>query len=190
MDNLMQKLAFRVQVVSIFSGLSKDEIRTADYKDVNKVFNACIEMLSGYEQSEPSGVIEHDGKRYVFDKDIFGFNTGQAIDMKLIEDIYSDPYEVLAILYIEEGMEYNQIDERKKVINPNVNRKRIFEEAFPGDEFLNLFAFFLQSWESLKVAMSILKTAQTEVMMEMEMKNLKKEVEKLKTRNGSNGQPI
>lgn len=184
LETLMDKLHFRVEVVSIFSEVSKDQLRLISYKDINKVFNHCIELLATYESSDPSELLELDGHRYVFEKDIHRFSTGQAIDMKLVEDLYSNPYEVLTILYVEEGMVYNQLDEHERVINPAKNREKVFREHFPGDEFLNVFAFFLRHYENLKVAMSILKMAQTEIMMEQTLKELEKEV---RNQNGSDG---
>ena len=190
LEGLIQKLEFRVQVVSIFSGITKDELRQGDYRDINMIFAECIQMLSEYEQSEPSGVVEADGVKYIFEKDIFAFNTGQAIDMKLIDDVYSNPYEVMAILYVEEGMQYNQLNEKKVVMNPNNKRVKVFKEHFPGDEFLNVFGFFLNSYHELNNAMSILKMAQTEVMMTNQMKELKKEVKELNKMNGTSGHRI
>lgn len=184
LETLMDKLEFRLEVVSIFSGESKDQLRLASYKDINLIFSKCIELLATYEQNEPSEVIEIDGNRFEFDKNIFNFNTGQAIDMKLIPDVYQNPTEVLAILYVEEGMVYNQLDDRKRVMNPSEKRMKIFDEEFPGDEFLNVFGFFLRSWENLSRAMYILKMAQTEIMMEETIKDLQHEVN---DRNGSNG---
>lgn len=184
LESLMQKLHFKVEVVSIFSGVSKEQLRLGSRKDISKMFGHCIELLATYESSDPSEVLEFEGKRFVFDKDIHRLSTGQAIDMKLVEDLYSNPYEVLTILYIEEGMVYNQLDEHERVMNPAKNREKIFREHFPGDEFLNVFAFFLRHYENLKVAMSILKMAQTEVMMEQTVKELEKEV---RNPSGSDG---
>ncbi len=184
LETLMDKLEFRVEVVSIFSGESKDQLRLASYKDINLIFGKCIDLLATYEQTEPSEVIEIDGRRFTFDKNIYNFNTGQAIDMKLIDDVYQNPSEVMAILYVEEGMVYNQLDERKRVLNPASERMKIFDDEFPGDEFLNVFGFFLRSYKDLNRAIYILKMAQTEMMMEETIQELQREV---KDRNGSNG---
>jgi hypothetical protein len=79
--------------------------------------------------------------------------------MKLIEDVSSSPCEALAICYIDEGMEYCQEDDRGKVINPNKKREEIFKRAFPGDEFLNFFAFFLRESERRSLAILGIQTA-------------------------------
>lgn len=185
LDSLMDKLEFRVEVVSIFSGESKDQLRLASYKDINMIFARCIELLATYEQKEPSQVIEIEGQRFEFDKNIFNFSTGQAIDMKLIPDVYQNPTEVLSIIYVEEGMVYNELDDRGRVKNPAQKRTALFDKEFDGDEFLNVFAFFLRSYKDLNRAIYILKMAQTEIQMEETIKDLQQEVQ---TMNGTTGQ--
>lgn len=184
LETLMDKLQFRLEVVSIFSGEAKDQLRLCSTQDINKVFARCIELLASYEQAEPNEVIEIDGKRFCFDKDIFAFNTGQTIDLKLIPDVYQNPTEVLAIIYVEEGMKYNQLDDRQRVMNPASVRMKLFDEEFPGDEFLNVFGFFLRSYTDLNRAIYILNMARTEMEMDQTIQELQQE---LKTRNGSNG---
>ena len=78
----------------------------------------------------------------MFNQDFDSWKTGAIIDIKLIESVYESPYEVLAILYIEDGMIYNQVDDRDKIMNPTKERIELFKEHFPGDEFLNVFGFF------------------------------------------------
>ena len=174
LDTLMRKLEFRVQVISIFAGVSKDELRLIDTSDINDMFAHCISMAAEYVPDDPTGEVVIDGNKYLFDKDIHHLNTGQKIDLSLIESVYDDPYTVLGILYIEEGYVYNQLNDKKQVVNPISERIKAFKTDFPGDEFLNVFAFFLTTYENLKVATSILNLAKMEVMMtnlKNEMKN-------------------
>ena len=90
--------------------------------------------------------------------------TGQIIDLKLIEDISVDPWAPLSIMYVEDGMEYCQEDDRGRVLNPNEKRYLIFREHFPGDEFLNFYAFFLDSLDKRRLAILGIQTAR--MMME------------------------
>ena len=133
LNDLIQKLDFRVQVVSIFSGHTKEKLNEVSYRDINKAFNHCIEMLATYEQAEPNEEVIVEGKVYEFNKDIGSYETGKIIDMKLVEDVYSNPNQVLSILYTEKGLKYNQTDDRNRVINPANKRADIFKEHFPGD---------------------------------------------------------
>ena len=186
LTDLMSKLDFRVQVVSIFSGESKDKLNQVGYQDLNKAFNHCISFLSEYEPQEPKEKILVDGKFFEFNKDIGSYETGRVIDMKLVEDIYSNPSQVLAILYTEDGMKYNEMDERNKIINPVNKRDALFKEHFPGDEFLNVFAFFLKTYEDLSLAMSVLELMKMKE-TEKEMRKQLKAVKGYKTRSGMIG---
>lgn len=169
-DKLSENILFRIEVVSIFSGLTKKELVQKKSRLINKAYVHCIKMMSEYEQKEPSGVIEVNGTRYVYDKEIHNISTGQVIDIKLIEDIYKQPYELMAALYIEEGMTYNQ-EEDNKVVNPNSERIEIFKDEPIGSEFLDLLGFFLRDYIILNLSMYALNVKQ----MKMEKRKKRKQ---------------
>lgn len=179
--NLSRSLDFQCQVLSIFSGLPMTQIRRLHVDDVTNAAKMMLEMLSRLEIREPQERIEIDGKMYYFEKDPLAWSTGQIIDMKLIEDLPSNPSEALAIMYIEDGMEYCQEDDRGKVLNPNKKREAIFKEHFPGDEFMNFFAFFLSESEKRKRAISGIQIARMMVQKE------EIEMELSETQSGSHG---
>ncbi len=124
---------------------------------------------------------EIKGQKYRLEKNFAHVTTGQIIDLKLIEDISADPWAPLSIMYVEDGMEYCQEDERGRVLNPNEKRYLTFREHFPGDEFLNFYAFFLDSLDKRRLAILGIQTAR----MMMERMILEQE---LKIQNGSSGQ--
>ena len=103
-------LDFQVQLVSVFSGLSVNQVKKAHVDDVVDLSMKLLDMLNGYEYQEPKSEITVEGKKYLFEKDFAGYSTGQIIDLKLIEDVSQNPSEALAICYIEEDMEYCQED--------------------------------------------------------------------------------
>lgn len=180
-ESLTEKIEFRVAVVSIFSGISQSKLNAVSYRDVNKVFVHCIAMLAGYNQQEPSGVIEIDGQRYVYDKEIHNISTAQVIDIKLIKDPFTEPYNIMSTLYIQEGMSYNQEDKNGKILNPSQDRIDKFKDAPIGEEFLNMLGFFLSDYIILKAA-TLGKTAQKT------KKILKRTAKEIKTANGLTGQ--
>jgi len=175
-------LDFQVQLVSIFTGLPVNKVRKVHVDDILAASTELLKMLSEYRNTEPSEFIEVDGKRYRFEKDFNHVETGQIIDMKLLEDVSSNPCEALAICYIEEGMTYCQEDARGKVLNPNKKREEIFKRAFPGDEFLNFFAFFLRESEKRKLAILGIQIARVMSQNQTMHKKL------LETANGLHGQ--
>ena len=184
LSTLMGKLDFRVEVVSIFSGLSKTKLYNVSARDIHVPFNHLIDLLS-YEPTEPSGVVCLEGVKYVFNKTFEHNPTGQIIDLKLIESVYDDPIQVMSILYVEDGMTYNQSDENDRILNPSSVRKEVMSREFPGDEFLNVFAFFLHRFESLRVATTILNLSIARATMEMSRAEMMEEIDKY--RNGMNG---
>ena len=184
-STLSNQLDFQVQVVSIFSEFSKERLCSSHPTDIVRVFEHLISILSVHDIKEPTGVVTIDGKKYIFDKDFNSYNTGAIIDLKLIESVYDDPYKVLSILYIEEGMKYGQLDKNDKPMNPSKDRIKLFKADFPGDEFLNVFGFFLDYYTKRNNAILALNTAKAMILMESEKNRLKKEI---KTLNGSFGQ--
>lgn len=181
-DDLNNLLDFQVQLISIFSDLPMNKVRKGHIDDVLKISAHLITMLSQFRSAEPTGRVEVEGKWYVFQKDFELISTGQIVDLKLIENVHESAHDALAILYIEEGMEYCQEDDRGRVINPNSKRAEIFKRSFPGDEFLNVFSFFLRSSKQRKLAMLGIQ------LMRMEIQKNKIQESLSQTVNGLHGQ--
>lgn len=170
--NLSNMLDFHCQLISIFTGLSMNQVRKVHVDDILNLATELLKMLAEFKTEEPSGSVTIDGKTYIFEKNFEYITTGQIIDMKLIEDVSQSPAEALAICYIEEGMEYCQEDPRGKVLNPNKKREEIFKAKFPGDEFLNFFAFFLRESETRKLAIMGIQSARMTMMNQNLLKQL------------------
>ena len=169
---LSNMLDFHCQLISIFTGLSMNQVRKVHVDDILNLATELLKMLAEFKTEEPSGSVTIEGKTYTFEKNFEYITTGQIIDMKLIEDVSQSPAEALAICYGEEGMEYCQEDPRGKVLNPNTKREEIFKAKFPGDEFLNFFAFFLRESEKRKLAIMGIQSARMTVMNQKLLKQL------------------
>lgn len=173
-DEWIGMIEFQCQMLSIFSGLSTNKIKKGNIQDVQEASNTLLAMLSEYKSSDPVGTVEIEGKKYHFNKDFNFITTGQIIDLKLIEDIASDPCKAVAICYIEAGLDYCEEDSKGRIKNPTDVRYKLFKEHFPGDEFLNFFGFFLREYETRSraiLAIQQLKTMLTtkEVIQESEI---------------------
>ena len=151
-DEWIGMIEFQCQMLSIFSGLSTNKIKKGNIEDVQEASNQLLGMLSEYKSSDPVGTVVIEGKQYNFSKDFNFITTGQIIDLKLIEDITSDPCKAVAICYIEEGLDYCEEDSKGRITNPTDVRYKLFKEHFPGDEFLNFFGFFLHEYERRSLA--------------------------------------
>ena len=173
-DEWIGMIEFQCQMLSIFSGLSTNKIKKGNIEDVQQASNQLLAMLAQYKSSDPVGTVEIEGKKYCFNKDFNLITTGQIIDLKLIEDIASDPCKAVAICYIEAGLDYCEEDSKGRITNPTDVRYKLFKEHFPGDEFLNFFGFFLREYETRSraiLAIQQLKTMLTtkEVIQESEI---------------------
>ena len=151
-DEWIGMIEFQCQMLSIFSGLSTNKIKKGNIEDVQEASNQLLGMLSEYKSSDPVGTVVIEGKQYNFSKDFNFITTGQIIDLKLIEDIASDPCKAVAICYIEDGLDYCEEDSKGRIVNPTEFRYNLFKEHFPGDEFLNFFGFFLHEYERRSLA--------------------------------------
>lgn len=186
LDTLSAKLDFRVQVVSIFTGISRKKLEAqTDYRLINQVFTHLISILATDYPNEPKGEVIVEGEKFVFDKEFKRKQTGQIIDLKLIENVWDNPNEVLSILYVEDGRHYNETDDYDNILNPSDRRAKLFKEHFPGDEFMSVWAFFLSSWEKRSNAIWALNMAKTKIQMENLTKEMKQEIQEL---SGTNGQ--
>ena len=179
-DELFQMLDFQCQLISIFSGIKVSKVKQMNIADVQRMAGHLTKMIASYTYAEPLGEVTVNGQRYVFEKDFRLISTGQIIDLKLIEDVASDPVQALAICYIEEGFEYCQEDDRGRVLNPNDKRYKAFKEEFDGAEFMNFFGFFLRESKKRNHAILAIQTIRTMI----SQKNL---TEQLKNPNGSHG---
>jgi len=187
-EDMMTSLDFQCQLISIFSGLSTGQVRRAHVDDVMHCSKHILELLGTYKQKDkPTGRVVIDGVTYLYEPDISVMSTGQIIDLKLIESVAEDPCAALAICYIEEGMEYAQEDHRGKVLNPSSKRKEIFKRSFPGDEFIDFFAFFLQQSKQRKLAILQIQLMRTQEQMKMLKKTTAHQIREV-TQSGSSGQ--
>jgi hypothetical protein len=180
-DEWIGMIEFQCQMLSIFSGLSINKIKKGNIEDVQEASNQLLGMLSQYKSSDPVGTVVIEGKQYNFSKDFSFITTGQIIDLKLIEDIASDPCKAVAICYIEDGLDYCEEDSKGRIVNPTDVRYNLFKEHFPGDEFLNFFGFFLHEYERRSHAILAIQTLKT-MKMNLEM------TQELKIQNGLFGQ--
>ena len=180
-DEWLGMIEFQCQLLSIFSGVSINKIKQGNIDDVQQASSQLLSMLSEYKSSDPVGLVEIEGKKYYFYKDFRFITTGQIIDLKLIEDIASDPCKAVAICYIEEDMDYCHEDSKGRIMNPNDVRYKLFKQHFPGDEFLNFFGFFLREYETRNLAILGIQQLRT-MKMQLEMD------QQLQIASGSRGQ--
>jgi hypothetical protein len=173
LEELLDNLEFRAKVVSIFRDEMLSKVRKSHVEDVLRISNHYIDLLSTYKKSEPTERIEIQGKVYTFSTNRQHWSTGQIIDLKNMSksELLNEPQKLLAIFYVEEGMEYCQ-EEKNKVINPNSEREELFRLHFPWQEYLNFQGFFLHNLDKRKLAIMGVKTARAMATMRTQQKEM------------------
>jgi hypothetical protein len=173
LEELLDNLEFRAKVVSIFRDEMLSKVRKSHVEDVLRISNYYIDLLSTYKKSDPSERIEIQGKVYTFSTNRQHWSTGQIIDLKNMSksELLNEPQKLLAIFYIEEGLEYCQ-EEKNKIINPNSEREELFRLHFPWQEYLNFQGFFLLNLDKRKLAIMGVKTAKAIATMKMQQKEM------------------
>lgn len=174
---LLQNFSLMVDVVSIFSGLRPSLVRTITPSDLTKIYLDLLQMLSQFEEKEPEGVVSIEGVKYILNKDFKKITTGQVIDIKMIETPYKHPAQVMAILYNEEGFTYGQTNDKGVMIKPTDQRKKLFAEKFPVNEFINVMGFFLNSYEKRNEALALIQIVKTEKTITEIQNQLKTEIQ-------------
>lgn len=181
LEELLENLDFRAKIVSMFRDEPLSKVRKSHVEDVLRISNYYIDLLSTYKKSNPAERIEINGKFYTFSLNRQHWSTGQIIDFKNLtkSELINKPQKMLAIFYVEEGMDYCQ-EEKNKIINPNSEREELFRMYFPWQEYLNFQGFFLHNLEQRKLAIMGVKTARAIA----QMKKIQKEM------SGSFGQRL
>jgi hypothetical protein len=157
----------RIKLVSLFSGVTETKLRQVDLLQLNKVFIHIMQLLSEKPTGEPPQVITLNGKRYTFRNRM---TAGQFIDYEVSGT--KSPAMLAAIVYVEEGMAYAEVDDRTgEILNPLTDRAEVMAAHMTGDVFMQLCAFFLNLSEMLQRAFLAQK--------QQELATLKKKVNRL-----------
>jgi hypothetical protein len=121
--------------------------RYTDYS--NRVILANIlESASKYTENKPRAEIVDNGTKYVLNLDFTDQPVSFHRDIKSI-DPRTGMVDIIGMMYIEDGLVYNEIDKSNKIKNPRRERGEILEKHFNLAQYLDLKAFFLQSWKGL-----------------------------------------
>ena len=181
---LLQNLEFRTQVVGIMLDIPMNQARRIDVDDVLQISEHYITLLATYKYKEPKELIEVKGQKFRFSKSIGAWSTGQIIDAKLlsIQDLFEHPERLVAILYVEDGMQYFQEDARQQVLNPTERREKLFKDHFDGEEFWNFYNFFLSNCENWKLAISGIQVARMRIAAKSATKMLQKKQRAMRMR--------
>jgi hypothetical protein len=126
----------RAVICSQFTGVDVETVRRFAFDDVLTIMNHYFTLIGLYNSNKLPKDIEVNGIIYCLIDKAEKMPTDWHIDMSgfKMEDICN----VAAFYYIEQGMEYCEMDNNKNILNPVSERSKIFREHLPLPILLDL----------------------------------------------------
>lgn len=146
-------LEVRLRMVSEFTDITPEKLRTYSARDVATVFEHILSLYNQYEKKSPPKQITLQDKKYNLVQDIGRtMPSGWFIDVESFKDQFDDNPELLAAFsYIEDGMKYGQVNDVDAIINPLRERADVMRDHLPLPIYLDLAAFFLEKFNKLEL---------------------------------------
>jgi hypothetical protein len=164
----------KIRTCAIWSGIEESIWKKVDIQQVNEVFYVYIDMLSRHKKRKPRHTFTV-GKWWQRSKQVFtmpkhfkGYTAGQIADAKTIEDYEQDAPLWLATIFVPKGEKYGDSDRHE--------RAKVFAKHYPADEFINMLAFFFESYERRNTALLTMNMIRARKQTEMTWKEMQKEV--------------
>lgn len=166
-DGIIDKVVFLANLTDV----AVSKIRMLNEKEINKIISLSVASFSKYKYSDPKKEITINGKQYTLvnpDKASMGWH----LDVKEL-DVMKDHAKLCAMMYIEKGTSYCEVDEHDNVIHPNAVREQEFKDHFPLPLYLDLRAFFL---------FKLIKSTRTSIVQRLVSLSTEKMIKKWKNR--------
>jgi hypothetical protein len=132
------KIMEKVRLICDWTDLEESTVDQMTRESVEKIFDLIIEQIASYKFSAPRKKIGN----LVFRTDYLKWSAGHWRHIEMLDKI-KQPYQFLALLYIEEGMDYAEKDKKGRILNPSKERIEKIKSDFTIPDFLNVMAFFL-----------------------------------------------
>ena len=138
----------KVKFLANVSLVSVPKLMRVDAVEINKMFNHCIALFSGYKLTgKPKDFLTVNGIEYER-IDIRKVGIGFHIDVEG-SDFKNDPVRLACINYIPKGTNYGDLDINDNMLHPIANRYEDFKLHFKMVDFLELNGFFLLKFVNL-----------------------------------------
>lgn len=138
----------RVKLNSVFTGLDEKYLLTVTKQSNYKLSKAINELVEQYTPKAIPTKLKFDGQVYTLREDLGKMPTAFWVDISN-QDIEKNPIRMASSIYIEEGMQYSELDANKNWLNPVSKRDKIFKEQLPLETYLDIQGFFLTKYNEL-----------------------------------------
>jgi hypothetical protein len=144
----------KINFCADFCNVHRSELERADHGSLLELYYSLMGLfneIKGYKEIVKE--ITVNGKKYTF-RDIGNNHPSTwwvTCQKELAKGIKS--HQIMALCYIEEGLQYNDYDPKhpRIILNPYSDRCKVFENAELIKEYLPINDFFLQKFERYKI---------------------------------------
>jgi hypothetical protein len=119
-----------------------NELKKVNISELKDIYVHCIGLFENYKATEPEKEIEVLGQKYEL-VDPKKVGVGWHIDVSN-SDMQANPARLVALMYIEKGTNYGDLDANGNMIYSNQEREKIFKQHLPLPIYLNVVSFFLR----------------------------------------------
>jgi hypothetical protein len=157
-----------IEFVSLITGAKLSDLRKAYISNIEDVYKHCITLFNDYKPMKPKEQIIVNGQLF----DLVNpskVGIGWHIDVSN-SDFTKQPEKLVAMMYVEHGTTYGELDENKNMKHPNSVRMELFKEHLPLPIYLNCVDFFLR--QSLKSMNKFMENKMKRVRIKGTLSNL------------------
>jgi len=131
-----------IEFLSLVTSATKNELRKIKLEDLKDILLHIVSIFSQYKIQHPEKRILIEGKEFdLIDPKKVG--VGWHIDISN-SDFEKDPGRLAALMYIERGSNYGDLDDNGNMIYSNQEREKMFLRSMPLNTYLDLVSFFLR----------------------------------------------
>ena len=131
-----------IEFLSVLTSGTVNELKKVNISELKDIYVHCIGLFKDYKVTEPEKEIEVLGKKYEL-VDPKKVGVGWHIDVSN-SDMQANPARLVALMYIEKGTNYGDLDQNGNMIYSNQEREKIFKQHIPLPIYLNVVSFFLR----------------------------------------------
>lgn len=131
-----------IEFLSVLTSGTVNELKKVNISELKDIYVHCIGLFENYKVTEPEKEIEVLGQKYEL-VDPKKVGVGWHIDVSN-SDMQANPARLVALMYIEKGTNYGDLDQNGNMIYSNQEREKIFKQHLPLPIYLNVVSFFLR----------------------------------------------
>jgi hypothetical protein len=131
-----------IDFLSVLTSGTVNELKKVNISELKDIYVHCVGLFKDYKVTDPEKEIDVLGQKYEL-VDPKKIGVGWHIDVSN-SDMQTNPARLVALMYIEKGTNYGDLDQNGNMIYSNQEREKIFKQHLPLPIYLNVVSFFLR----------------------------------------------